>query len=286
VDEVSSAVDVELLNREYNARAATTHFDKDAIYRERSRKALDVLERVPDRVYDERSGSKLDVFPAGQGAPVFAWIHGGYWRSSSKEENAFVAPGLVQQGITVVNIDYSLAPAVSLDEIVRQIRSSVAWIYRNLARYGADPRRIHIGGHSAGGHLTGMVACSGWHSSYDLPEDVVGAALCVSGLFELEPLRHTFVNDNLLLDPAVAARNSPLLHIPERSTTRLLATCGGDESSEFRRQTDSYLSKWKKVWNAGEGVAMPGFHHFDIILELERSGNPLFDTLVRAISED
>lgn len=281
--EVSEAVDVEFLNREYNARAATTHFDKDGIYRERSRRALEALERVPDLVYDAQSGSKLDIFPAGKGSPVFAWIHGGYWRSSSKDENAFVAPGLVQQGITVVNIDYSLAPAVSLDEIVRQIRSSAAWIYQNLAQYGGDPRRIHVGGHSAGGHLTGMLACGGWQKSYDLPDDVVATALCVSGLFELEPLRHTFVNDNLKLDRAAAARNSPIQHIPERSATRLLATCGGDESSEFRRQTENYLAEWRNAGHAGDRISMPGFHHFDIILELERRGNPLLDTLTDAI---
>jgi arylformamidase len=283
---VATAIDREYLNREYNARASTASFDKDSVYTERSRFALDALDRVSDCVYDELSESKLDIFPAGQGSPVFAWIHGGYWRSSSKQENAFVAPGLVRQGITVVNIDYMLAPAVSLDEIVRQIRSSVAWIYRNITQYGGDPRRIHIGGHSAGGHLAGMVMSKGWQSSFNLPADIIGTALCVSGLFDLEPLRHTFVNEDLRLDAASAIRNSPINYIPEHSSAKLLATCGGDESSEFRRQTELYLSRWRTAGHSGKGIAMSGFHHFDIILELERSGNPLFDTLLGSISED
>src|SRR5690606_2179300 len=123
----------------------------------------------------------LDIYPAGPGSPLFVWIHGGYWRSSCKEDNAFVAPALNSAGISVACIGYSLAPAVTLDEIVRQTRTAIAWLARHAGDYGADTRRLHVGGHSAGGHLTGMLLAGNWRDKFDLPDDLIGTALPVSG---------------------------------------------------------------------------------------------------------
>ena len=276
-------MDEEQLDREYNARAMTAAFDKDTIYRERSSRVFETLERVADLVYDDQSGSKLDLYPAGQNSPLFVWIHGGYWRASSKDENAFVAAGLVAAGISVASIDYTLAPAASLDEIVRQVRAGMAWLTKHAGTYGADTRLLHVGGHSAGGHLVGMLLAGGWLDSFGLRSDLIGTALPVSGLFDLQPLRRTFVNDALGLDAVAASRNSPIEHLPERSTAELIATCGGDESAEFRRQTREYVSCWTERGFRGRELSMPDFHHFDIILELAAPGNPLFDALHASI---
>lgn len=271
------------LEREYNARAMTSDFDKDAIYLARSAIAFSKAKRIADLVYDEKSGSKLDIYPAGPGTPLFVWIHGGYWRASSKNENAFVAPGLVASGVSVASVDYTLAPAASLDEIVRQVRASIAWLHRAAPRYGYDARRIHIGGHSAGGHLVGMLLADNWHEEFGLPSHIIGTALSVSGLFDLQPLRNCFVNDALGLDAEAASRNSPIKHLPQNSDATLLVTVGGDESSEFKRQSDIYMSAWLGKGHSGRLIDMPDRHHFDIILELERAGNPLFDGLLQSI---
>lgn len=273
------------LDDEYNAFIPAAGFDKDAIYRQRSAHALGRVERIADVVYDQRSGSKLDLFPAGPGAPLFVWIHGGYWRSSSKDENIFVAPGLVGQGIAVCTVDYQLAPAVNLDEIVRQVRQAIAWLAANAGDYGIDAGRIHIGGHSAGGHLVGMLLAKGWQEDFDVRDDVVGTALSVSGIFDLAPIEHTFVNKELRLDAGLIQRNSPILHVPGKSAADLLVSYGGRESSEFRRQTEIYEQAWRGNGNSATSIAMPDFHHFDIILELEKPGNPLFDTLVGRIGQ-
>jgi arylformamidase len=271
------------LDREYNARAMTAPYDVDGIYAARSRAALERVERIADLVYDERSGSKLDLYPAGKGSPLFVWIHGGYWRAQSKDGNAFVAPGLVAQGISVASLDYALAPAVTLDEIVRQVRVAVAWLQRHAPDHGIDVRRLHVGGHSAGGHLTGMLLAGGWHGAFGVRPDLIATALPVSGLFDLHPLRATFVQDFLSLDEAAASFNSPIEHLPSTSSATLIAAAGGIESGEFRRQTADYVRAWTGRGLAGREVAMPGFHHFDIILELEQPGNPLFDALHAAI---
>lgn len=277
------AEDVSFLNREYDARARTQSFERERIYKERSQATFDRTERIADIVYDTASGSKLDIFPSQPGAPLFVWFHGGYWRSSTKDANAFVAPGLVEAGVAVASVDYSLAPAVRIGEIVRQVRTSVAWLVQNARAYGYEAERIHVGGHSAGGHLVGMLLAGKWQASFGLPRDVVRTGLAISGLFDLAPLQKTFVNEALRLNETEIRDNSPINLLPETSTATLLATVGGAESSEFHRQTDDYLCAWQQCGHRGTRIDMPGFHHFDIILELEHPGNALFDTLLQSI---
>jgi hypothetical protein len=120
--------------------------------------------------------------------PAFVFIHGGYWRMLSKDESVYPAPALNARGITLVAPDYSLAPATSLEEIVRQVRTAIAWLHRHGAEHGIDPERLFVGGHSAGGHLTGAIVADGWRAAYGLPEDVVKGAMPVSGIFDLEPI--------------------------------------------------------------------------------------------------
>lgn len=277
--------DDDFYEREYNAFLRVGDFRKDEIYRDRSRAALQQVERIADIVYDDQSGSRLDLYPAGAGSPLFIWIHGGYWRGSSKDENVFVVPGLVAHGISVASLDYSLAPSVSIGEIVRQVRQGIAWLHGNASSYDIDTSHLHLGGHSAGGHLVGMLLAPGWLTDYGLRDDLFGAALAVSGLFDLAPIRRTSVNEQLRLDDLQIADYSPIWKIPARTGTRLLTSFGGNESSEFARQSLDYLSGWQAAGNAGRHIAMPGYHHFDIILDLEQPGNPLFDGLVEEVSK-
>src|SRR6185437_13320042 len=168
-----------------------------ALYRERSRAVYDAFATERDLCYDAASGQCLDIVPApGPGLkPAFVFIHGGYWRMLSKNESVYMAPPLAARGISLVAPDYALAPGATLEEIVRQVRASIAWLHRHGAGHGIDPERIFVGGHSAGGHLTAMLVASGWHSAMDLPEDVIKGAMPVSGLFDLEPITHSFVNE-------------------------------------------------------------------------------------------
>jgi arylformamidase len=274
------------LDMEYDAWGAAKGFQREEIYRAESEATFARFERIADVVYDISSGAKLDIYPATCGAPLFVWIHGGYWRASSKNDNAFVATGLIPQGIAVANVDYTLAPSTSLDEIVRQVRTALAWLFNNADTYGIDPRRIHIGGHSAGGQLVGMALSSDWLSAFGLPERTIGTALSVSGLFDLEPIRLSYVNEWLGLDPAAAQRNSPIRLIPVRSGARLLTTVGGKETAEFKRQTEIYASAWERAGHPHETIDIPGSHHFDIILALAKAETPLCTALVSSILSD
>lgn len=275
-------LDGEALEREYNARASVPSFDDEyARYVAQSERAKREHPHTADIVYDARSGETLDFYPAEPGAPVFVWIHGGYWRATSKDDNAFVVPGLRAHGMAVAVLNYSLAPAVSLDEIVRQVRAAAAFLHAGRRQFAIGDGPLSVGGSSAGGHLVGMLLAGGWQEEFGFPEDGFGAALALSGLYDIEPLQYTQVNGWLGLDAGVIARNSPIRHIPGRSATTLLASVGGLETAEFRRQTTEYAAQWAAAGHAGTVIDMPRHNHFDIALSLGEPDGPLARAVAR-----
>ncbi|GJD59865.1 alpha/beta hydrolase [Methylobacterium dankookense] len=284
--ETYRGIDRATLDRGYNARSSVASFDAEyAKYVEASARARAEFPDYKTLVYDETSRQALDLFSAGENTPVFVWLHGGYWRALSKDDNSFVALGLVSRGISVAVVDYSLVPHVSLDEIVRQTRAAVAWLHRHGREHGLDTNRIHVGGSSAGAHLCGMLLAEGWHRPFGVPEDVVGSALLLSGIYDLEPLLLTHVNEWMKLDLHGARRNSPIAMIPPRSSADLLATVGGIESSEFKRQTEEYLAAWQARGHEGRAVAMQGYQHFDIALSLSEPDGTLAQALSASVAQ-
>ena len=269
------------LDRQYNARESVASFAAEhAKYVAVSDKVQREHHRLADLVYDEASGEALDLYPAGPEAPLFLWIHGGYWRASSKDDNAFVVEGLKARGFAVAVMNYTLAPKASLDEIVRQTRAAVAFLNKHQG-----PRRLAVGGSSAGGHLVGMLLAAGWHADFGVPEDVIAVALSLSGLHEIGPLRHTHIDAWLGLDDASIARNSPIRHIPARSATWLLIAVGGLETAEFRRQTADYTAAWAAAGHRVETIAMPDHNHFDIALSLSEPDGVLVSAVATAMAE-
>jgi arylformamidase len=238
-------------------------------YTDESRLARHRLRCELDIPYGPTRDETLDIFPAAErDAPVFVFIHGGYWRMLSSKEFSCVALGLHQLGITVVVVNYALAPKVSIDEISRQARAAVAWVLRRIERHGGDPTRVVLGGHSAGGHLTAMCVQAAWANDYGLPQDPLRGAVMVSGLFDLRPLRYSNMQPQLQLDDGVIQRNSPLFHL-RASPTPALVTWGDNEPGEFRRQSERYLQGWKEIGNRAKVWAQPGANHFTAIYGFE-----------------
>ncbi len=218
-----------------------------------------------DIAYGTETGETLDVFTAAQAnAPVLVFIHGGWWRSLDKRDHSFIAPAFTQAGAMVVLPNYALCPAVTIETITLQMVRALVWVHRHAARYGGDPKRIVVAGHSAGGHLAAMLLSCHWQEvASDLPAQLVPSALSISGVFDLEPLRHTpFLQADLRLTPASARRLSPV-HFPPPAG-RLLATVGADESAEFLRQNRLIQSAWG-MRAVPVCEAIPGTHHLNVL---------------------
>ena len=244
-------------------------------YAEQSRRARETLPCVLDVPFGPTLDETLDIFPAdAPGAPVFVFIHGGYWRALSSREFSCVALGLQPLGITTVVINYSLCPKVSIDEITRQARAAVAWVLRRIEAYGGDAARVALGGHSAGGQLAAMCLQTAWARDYGLPADPLAGAVLVSGLYDLEPLRYSYLQPQIQLDDGVIRRNSPLFAV-RASRTPALITWGAQESTEFARQSSSFHAAWQGLGNRSELVAQTGANHFSALFGFENAGSPL-----------
>ena len=237
-------------------------------YRDRSAAAYRSLPHERDLCYDAASGQCLDIFPApGPGLkPAFVFIHGGYWRMLSKNESVFMAKTLTRRGISVVAVDYALAPAATLEEIIRQVRTSITWLYRNGPLHGIDPERLFVGGSSAGGHLAAALVSGGWREKLGLPEDAIKGAMPVSGLFDLAPILKSFVNAWMNLDDDRARAASPIHHLPSRGCELVLAW-GEHETSGFKDQSSAYIAAWRAAGFVGKTIEIAGRNHFDVLLD-------------------
>jgi arylformamidase len=264
------------LDAQYNIRAQIP--DHPEISRrwaansERVRAALAGRSRI-DIPFGSDPLQKLDLFLAETpNAPLLVFIHGGYWRAQDKSEFSYVAEPYVARGINVAVINYRLAPRVTMDDIVADVRAALAFLYRSSDNYGYARDRIFVSGSSAGGHLTVMALTTDW-ASLGLPADTIKGGCALSGLYELEPIRLCYLNKEIGLDAPTAERNSPLLHVPAFAPPLILSV-GGAESAEFHRQQEDFTRAWRAAGLTCVVVGQSGGHHFDMI---DRFADPSSD---------
>ena len=249
-------------------------------YRTHSKRAVSGLLGHRGIVYDEVSGERLDVWGMDEAAlrPAFVFLHGGYWVALSRHESSFMARALNQGGVATVVPDYTLAPQVTLEEIVRQVRAAVAWVYRHGRDHGLDPDRIVVGGSSAGGHLTAMTMVGGWQQPLGLPEDVVTAAMPFSGLFDIRPLTRVYVNQWVKLDVERAAALSPAL-LPAQHRCPAVIAVAEDDGAGFLTQS----RRFQPHWDRSELIVVPDRDHFDVVLDLADPESAAFRALLALI---
>lgn len=275
----------EYYSQQYNAPASIpdhpyilTRWIKDSAHVRRTSAALLHL------AYGEAEGERLDFFPAPRsGAPLLVFIHGGWWRSRDKSDFSFIAPAYTRTGFNVALTNYTLAPAASIADIVRQQLHALAWLYRHAELYDFDPNRIIIAGHSAGAHLAAMMMAAIW-PAFDpaLPADLIKGGILLSGIYDLEPVLHAeFANADLKLTKQDIVPLSPAC-MPQAHPTPFITAVGGLESEEFKRQTALLGQAWKSSHR--EEVVVPEANHMTICDAFGTPGHPLCEAAIRLLS--
>jgi arylformamidase len=225
--------------------------------------------------YGDTPIEQLDVFATTRSnAPVMVFLHGGAWRGGDARSQAFAAETFVRAGAHWVLPDFATVMDVGLDGMVAQVRRAVAWVAKHAARFGGDPARIHVGGHSSGGHLAGNVLITDWARDFGLPADLVKGGLCMSGMYDLRPVRLSARSSYVKFDDRIEHELSPIRHLA-RVRCPVVVAYGERDSPEFQRQSREWAEALRGVGRLQALVVGQGLNHFEMPEMLGDSSSPL-----------
>lgn len=260
------------LERQYNLRLRhperTDVYDRFAVESAKLRASAPGFRALR---YGDSANSVVDFLPADTvaPAPLFLFIHGGYWRTLDRSIFSFLAKPWLARGVHVALPGYDLAPAASMGAIVDQVRKAAGSLLADADELGIDRRRLIVGGHSAGAHLGALLLGA-------LPaRTAVAGFVGVSGIYDLEPLLATTVNADIRLGPTAARALSPRWCRFDAGPHHLCAV-GSAETDGFKQQSHEYAAALRAQGCDAESVEVPGRTHFDILDELADDEAPLF----------
>jgi arylformamidase len=267
------------LNITYNARLTVhDHAEISARWDKAAEQYRQEAEAELDIPYGPGEREKYDFFPAeSPDAPICCYIHGGYWRSRNRKTFSHIARGLNGCGISVAIPSYDLVPNVSLMTIIWQMRAFLTQLWSNTEK------RPVVAGNSAGGHLTATMLATDWGSSDGVPDDLVTRAFALSGLYDLNPLLQTNINDDIKLDENSARDASPVFWPAPREGLKFMASVGALESNVFKEQSRRLAEVWNEAGIETEYFEVPDCNHFTIVDAVSTPGEVLFEKLVSTI---
>lgn len=216
---------------------------------------------------------KLDIYRTSRpNAPVNVYIHGGAWRNGKAKDFAFPAEVFVNAGAHFVVVDFVSVTETRGDlmPMIRQVRSAVAWVYKNAASFGGDPNRVYITGHSSGAHLSGCTLVTDWQKDYGLPANIIKGGLLISGMYDLEPVRLSKRSDYVKFTDEVEQALSSQRHL-DKLNAPVIVAYGTQETPEFQRQNREFAAAVKAAGKSVELIVGEGFNHFEM---QETLGNP------------
>jgi arylformamidase len=239
-------------------------------------RSAEIRKRYPDHIdlrYGPRERNRIDFLKAGDKAPTLLFIHGGYWQARAKEVFTIVAEGPMAHGINVALIGYTLAPDATLDEIVAEIHAGIDFLAKQLPALGAAADGIVVSGWSAGGHLTSMA----------LSHPFVKAGMAISGIYDLDPIRHSYLNVKLRLDGPMSHRNSPMTQAggPPKPLSLVV---GSAELPLLRKQTADFAGHRARYGLPVTYEEIPRANHFTIMQEMMAPEGRI-TTLIRQLFE-
>src|SRR6478735_2805874 len=254
----------EQLNNQYNIRL---HVPEFADYFERweqlSKEAREKYQLVKDIRYGDHGRECLDVFPSAKpNSKTLVYIHGGYWHLFDKSKFHFIAGAFHDDDITTVLINYPLAPAATIGEMVASCRKAVLWLHKNIQQFNGDPQQLYIMGNSAGAHLAAMLLEQEWMQK-NAALFIKGVCL-LSGIFNLLPIQLLQLNSILNISDKIIMYNSPVALIPAANCP-VLVCVGGDETDEFKCQSKALYDAWKDKNVAIKFLELPGINHYSML---------------------
>ena len=214
----------------------------------------------------------LDIYRTDRAkAPIFVFIHGGTWRFGSAWDAGFPAEMFLKAGAHYVAIDFDSVTDVNgdLGVLAAQVRRAIAWVHRNAASFDGDSARLYIGGHSSGGHLCAVALVTDWQAEFDLPVDAIKGGLCMSGMYEMEPVRLSYRREYIAFTDEMADAMSPQRHIAKLAAP-IVVSYGTFETPEFQRQARDFAAA---ITAAGKPIKriQADYHHDEMA---ETLGNP------------
>ncbi|HYC37939.1 MAG TPA: alpha/beta hydrolase [Usitatibacter sp.] len=277
---MTAAYTPQFVEREYNNRALVP--DHPAIFARWESDSKFVRETVPctlDLPYGPDSRHRVDLFRAANPRGTLVFIHGGYWRSLDKSMFSWLAASWTAAGFNVALPNYRLCPAVSIEDIVEDAINAVNWLFEASDHHDFAMDRVVVSGHSAGGHLTAaLFAAPRERLAFDIARIAGGTSL--SGIFDFAPMKHFAFNSDFKLDDDAIGRLDLYKREPT-ITAPLIVAVGGDETSEFQRQSRLLAERWKQSVRAL--IVPPGLNHFTIVDNFTERSQPLFEETLRML---
>jgi arylformamidase len=216
---------------------------------------------------------KLDIYrSAATNAPIFVFIHGGSWQGGFAKNYGYAAEMFAKAGAHYVALDFINVKEAGGDLAVmaEQVRRGIGWVYNNAASFGGDPNRLYIGGHSSGGHLCGVALVTDWEKEFGVPADIVKGGLCMSGMYEMAPVRLSWRRTYVKFTDAMAEAMSSQRHI-DKLRSPIIVTYGSFETPDFQRQSRDFAAAVKAAGKPVQLIEAPNYTHLEMV---ESLGNP------------
>ncbi|MBF6616919.1 MAG: alpha/beta hydrolase [Candidimonas sp.] len=247
--------------------------DFDDIVAETAARSRELAARVDirhDVPYGPGLRERMDIIlppRLAKGAPLHMFIHGGYWRSGSKEDHRLIAAPVLAAGGIAAMVTYDLMPATRLGAIVGQVRAAARQLAAMASELGADAARMTASGHSAGAHLASYLAAIGPQesTSVNLPE--LRGLLLVSGIYDLTDIPGSFLKDEAKMTTAEASAWSPLTSQQLPGPRRIVMLAQMD-TPPYHDQGKRFASLLQHDVPEAEFIAQPGLNHMTIVLAL------------------
>ncbi|WP_432470485.1 alpha/beta hydrolase [Amphritea sp. HPY] len=274
---------------DYNNRWAVPDNEEHlARWAEMSAEVRKSLKCTLDIPYGDTPRQKLDIFyPENKNPPLIIFLHGGYWMSMTKDSYSFIGENFVREGIAFACVDFELCPDVTVEEIIRQSKKAIGYLWDNSEALGFDSQRIYLCGHSSGGHLAAMMLAGSQEDLDVVPSNIFQGAMIVSGIFDMEPIRHTYINQNINMGEESARKTSPTQQLPNERTQvpHMIFGTGELELPEYHYHQAEYIKALKGQGQSLEVIDPDGYHHFDVPYDLAKPDGELYQAFLKLINQ-